>query len=106
MLSSPFWLGRIAERTAYVITSRRVLIIKGGFRGSSTVRSYEPARLNDIRRVQKSDGTGDLIFERTWRSDGDGGRRGADHGFIAIRDVQSVENLIRDLAAAPPLRNS
>ena len=97
LLSSPYWMRRKARRTAYVITDKRALILAGGSWRSTTVRSIEPYRLGDIRRVQNADGTGDLIFERTWASDGDGGRQSTDHGFLATRDVRSVESLVREL---------
>lgn len=97
LLSSPYWMRRKARRTAYVITDKRALILAGGSWRSTTVRSFEPYRLGDIRRVQNADGTGDLIFERTWAGDGDGGRQSTDHGFLAIRDARNVETLVRDL---------
>jgi hypothetical protein len=97
LLSSPYWMRRKARRTAYVITDKRALILAGGSWRSTTVRSFEPYRLGDIRRVQNADGSGDLIFERTWASDGDGGRQSTDHGFLAVRDARNVETLVRDL---------
>lgn len=98
MLSSPLWMRRKARRTAYVITDRRALIFDAGAWRSTTVRSFEPHRLGDIRRVQHADGSGDLIFERTWANDGEGGQRSTDHGFLAIMDVKDVEGKIRELA--------
>lgn len=100
MLSSPYWMRRKARRTAYVITDQRAIILAGGAFGSITIRSFEPDRLKDIRRVQKPDGTGDLIFERTWASDGDGGKQSTDHGFLAISDVRNIEGMITRLTHA------
>jgi hypothetical protein len=97
MLSSPYWMLRKARRTAYVITDQRAIVLAGGAFGSTTIRSFDPDRLNDIRRVQKPDGTGDLIFERTWASDGDAGRQSTDHGFLAIAGVRDVEGFITRL---------
>jgi hypothetical protein len=102
MLSAPYWARRKAQRTAYVITDRRALILAGGAWKSTTVRSFEPYRLADLRRVQYPDGTGDLIFERTWKRDSDGDRQSADHGFLAIREVKAVEGFVRQLANASP----
>lgn len=97
LLSSPWWMRRKARRTAYLITDRRALVLAGGPGRSMTIRSFEPHRLGDIRRVQNSDGSGDLVFERTWASDGDGGRQSTDHGFLAIHEVRYVETLVRQL---------
>jgi hypothetical protein len=104
MLSSPYWMRRQARHTAYVVTNERALILDGGWRGSVTIRSFEPDRLKDIRRVQNPDGSGDLIFERTWASAGDGGRRSTDQGFFAIHQVKTVESLIQQMTRAPRTR--
>ena len=101
MLSSPYWIVRKARKTAYIITDRRAIVLAGGLRGSTTIRSFEPDRLKDIRRVQKADGSGDLIFERTWTCD-EAGRQSSstDHGFLAIADVRSIEQTISRLTQA------
>lgn len=95
MLSSPFWAMLKAKRTAYVITTTRAIIFDGGF--STTIRSFDPDRLTDLRRKQRPDGSGDLIFERSLSYDSDGDRRTTDHGFLAISDVKAVEDMIRQL---------
>ena len=100
MLSSPYWMLRKARRTAYVITDQRAIVLAGGVFGSNTIRSFDPDRLKDIRRVQKADGSGDLIFERTWASDSDGGKQSTDHGFLAISGVREVEAMITQLTHA------
>ncbi len=105
MLSTPYWMRRKARRTAYVVTDQRALILDGSSWRSTTVRSFEPHRLGDIRRIQNPDGSGDLIFERTWASDNDGGRQSTDHGFLAIQDVKTVETLIRELTYSATTRN-
>ena len=106
LLSSPYWLHRKARRTAYVITDRRAVIFDPGFGRSSTIRSFEPDRLHDLRRVQNSDGTGDLVFERQWRTDGEGSRQSTDIGFLAIPNVQEVEGYVRTLAATASVQRA
>ena len=96
MLSSPFWMMRKARKTAYILTNARAIIFDGGF--STTIRSFAPERLTDLRRKQRSDGSGDLIFERKLSYDSDGDRQTSDHGFLAISDVKAVEDLVRQLA--------
>lgn len=96
MLSSPYWMMRKAKKTVYVLTTIREIIFDGGV--STTIRSFGPDRLTDLRRKQWNDGSGDLIFERKLSYDSDGGRQTTDHGFLAIRDVKAVEDLVRRLA--------
>lgn len=95
MLSSPFWTMRKARRTAYVLTTARAIIFDGGF--STTIRSFGPDRLTDLRRKQRADGSGDVIFERKLSYDSDGDRQSTDHGFLAIADVKGVEDMVRQL---------
>ncbi len=95
MLSAPYWMTRKAKSTAYVLTTARAIVFDGGF--STTIRSFYPDRLTDLRRTQRADGSGDLIFEKTLSYDGEGGRRTTDNGFLAIADVKSVEDLVRHL---------
>lgn len=96
MLGSPFWMMRKARKTAYVLTNNRVIIFDGG--RSTTIRSFGPDRLTDLRRKQRTDGSGDLIFERKVSYDSDGDRQTTDHGFLAIPDVKMVEDMVRQLA--------
>lgn len=98
MLSSPYWARRRARRSAYVLTDRRAIVFTAGWRGSITVRSFEPERLNDLRRKQHPDGSGDLVFAQDIRRDSDGDRLATDVGFLAVREVKSVEEMVRALA--------
>jgi hypothetical protein len=97
MLSSPCWVRRKARRSAYVLTDRRAILLTAGWRGSVTVRSFEPERLTDLRRKQYADGSGDLVFAQDIRRDSDGDRHSANVGFLAIREVKAVEELVRAL---------
>ena len=106
MLSCPFLKRREARRTAYVITDQRALIFAAvGWRGNA-MRSFEPERLKDLNRVQHSDGSGDIIFDRQWTPDSDGGKLSSDIGFIAIADVKTVEDHLRALVARKNPRNT
>jgi hypothetical protein len=100
MISSPYWVIRKGRRTAYAVTDRRAIIFDGGWWSSTTILSFEPSRLHDIRRIQHADGSGDLIFERTWKKDSDGDVQSTDHGFLAIADVKEVELLVQQLREA------
>ncbi len=99
MLSSPYWVRRGARRTAYVITDRRAILFQGGWRGSMTVRSFEPSALQgDLHRKQHSDGSGDLIFTQEFQRGSKGREYTTNIGFMAVRDVKGVEEKIRALA--------
>lgn len=102
MLTAPYWMACKARRTAYVLTDRRAILLDGGF--STTIRSFGPERLRDLRRIQRSDASGDLVFERTHHHDSDGGRCTTDHGFLAIPDVKAIEDLVRQLAESEASR--
>lgn len=97
MLSSPYWARRAARRSIYVLTDRRAIIIRGSWRGSVTVRSFERERLTDLQRKQHADGAGDLIFTQDIRSVSDGGRQMTPVGFLAVHDVKNVEDAVRAL---------
>ena len=92
---------RKARRTVYAITNQRAIVFDAGVWRGMTIQSFGPDRLNDLRRVQHSDGTGDLIFQRVWRSDGDGGSRSMSVGFLAIAEVKRIEDLIRTHVVQP-----
>jgi len=101
MLSSPFWLRRRARRTYYVLSTDRAIVFMGGFMGSlaTSVRSFYPDQLNNLRRTQKSDGSGNLIFtvDVSRSSEGQGT---TDVGFISVAEVKAVEDAVRDLVEA------
>jgi hypothetical protein len=99
MLTSPYWARRRATRVAYVVTDRRAIILQGGWRGSMSIRSFEPAALTDLNRTQHADGSGDLVFTHDFRRGSKGRTYTTDVGFIGVRDVRSVEEHVRALAA-------
>ncbi len=97
MLSAPLWMLRKSRRTVYVVTDRRAIIFDGGLH-STTIRSYwAAAHLGDLRRNQRDDGFGDLIFDRRVSHDSDGKAQQTDVGFFAIPEVKAVENLVRGI---------
>jgi hypothetical protein len=98
MLSSPLWMAWKAKKTAYVLTDRRALIFDGCW--SAHVRSFAPDRLLDLRRTQRKDGSGDLIFEKKLSYDSEGSKQSTDIGFLAIPNVKDVEERVRLIAAA------
>lgn len=98
LLSSPYWMRRKAQRVAYVLTDRRAIIFEGGWRRSFSVRSFEPSALDELHRKQFNDGSGDLVFARDIRRGSKGRQYNVDVGFLGVRDVKSVEEMVRALA--------
>jgi hypothetical protein len=104
MLSAPVWAWRGARRTLYAVTDRRAVVFTAsGFRGIS-VRTFAPAALADVRRTERPDGSGDLVFSRTTTVDSDGDRSTTDAGFLNVADVRGAEGAVRALTARPTVR--
>ncbi len=99
MLSSPFWLRRRAKRTCYALTDRRAILWEAGWFGSFEVRSYGPAELQKIRRVEYPDRGGDLVFEEVITigrdTDGDRTTNVKRRGFMGIDQVREIEEMLR-----------
>lgn len=81
-----------------MLTNQRAIVFDGGFL-ETTIRSFEPERLSELRRIQWPDGSGDLIFDREYLTDHDGGYRTTDYGFLSIQDVKEIEGKVRELAS-------
>ena len=96
MFSAPFWMARKARRTCYALTDRRAIIWTPGLFGGVNVRSFAPRDLGRISRFERADGSGNLIFdEYSARNGQNGGSRTVSVGFMGIRDVRAVEDLLR-----------
>lgn len=133
MLSRPFTakkkLKQLASRTAYVVTDRRAIIIDGGFckygliagmmppfsrllskfNDSVEIRSFESEQLKNIKRVQRADGTGDIVFQELQElvSCGDNSSprmMTRQIGFLNINNPADVERLIREIDIEEPPR--
>ncbi len=104
LVSSPLWMHRKGSQTVYAVTNKRLLIITGG--GSRSVQSFDDSSIGNIERVERSNGSGDIVFAQkvsNYRdSDGDSRTRIERIGFFGIPDVRSVEKLVRDVARQFP----
>ena len=98
LFTSPFWLLRSARRTVYVVTDRRAIVICGGWRNGVSVRSFEPEKLTDLRRDQRADGSGDLVFGQDEQVGSKGRRYKVDYGFLAVANAREAEEYVRALA--------
>lgn len=95
LLLAPVWFVWRGMGTIYAITNRRVIIAEPLLIPGLSVRSFPPAALTRMVRNQRSDGSGDLIFEEVRRirlRD----RRFVRRGFIAVTDVRRVETILRE----------
>jgi hypothetical protein len=98
LVASPVWLRRRARNTFYALTDRRAIVWEPGWRGSFTVRNYTGAGLGHMARTERSDGSGDLVFEEFTtvnRSSNGTSSSTTRRGFLAIDKVREVEDLVR-----------
>jgi hypothetical protein len=94
-----------AERTVYVVTDRRALIIRPRL-GGKTVQSYN--RIGQIERRERGGGSGDLLFASETEARGRAAHRVRTRkiGFIGIANVREVERLLLESmdSAGTPMR--
>ena len=91
----PFLVYRRATRTVYALTNRRAIIWDAGLGSNIHVRTFDADRLGSTSRRERSDGTGDLIFEETVAPVKGDPRHVIRFGFFAINHVHEVQNLLR-----------
>ena len=97
MMTSPYWMKRAAKKTAYILTSERAIIIKGGMR--MNIRSFLPDSLGDLERSQDDEGCGDIVFGKDISRGSKGSTHIQPYGFLGIADVKEVEKIVRALAS-------
>ncbi|HUW57484.1 MAG TPA: hypothetical protein VMZ92_12675 [Planctomycetota bacterium] len=103
LLSSPLRAVRKARRTLYVVTNRRAITFYRGI-FSTSIRSFGPEQLIDLRRDEKENGSGDITLMSALK---DLGRTEAKRhrafgyapGFYGIENVKQVEAMLKDVAA-------
>jgi hypothetical protein len=122
MFCIPFWMKRrlrqAAARTVYVITDRRAILFDGGYAGDrglgamaagwlarwlkgTQIRSFGPDQLKELQRIQREDGSGDIILQTSTTRDAQGNLYPVRVGFLSIPDVKSVEDMLKRLAGQP-----
>ena len=107
MLSAPIWMRRAARRSVYAVTDRRAIIWRAkAFGDEIEVRSFRPSELGELTRVERADGSGDLVFREivNTRHDNDIDRRTIRTriGFIGVDRVREVEDLLRKTLIREP----
>jgi|BioPla2DNA2_1021312.scaffolds.fasta_scaffold14930_3 hypothetical protein len=92
MLFIPFIKRIELKKTVYLVTNQRLIIYIYGWK--TKVKSFQPSQIRNVERHQKADGFGNLIFAKEVFYDSDGDRRTSKIGFMGIKDVKQVEDLI------------
>ncbi len=94
LFCTPFINKNAEKRTIYIITNQRAIIYKYGRK--IKVKSFLPEQMVNIERCQRKNGTGDIIFFNKVTYDSDGDRRTTKVGFIGVRDVKRVEEILNN----------
>ncbi|KNY26494.1 hypothetical protein [Pseudobacteroides cellulosolvens] len=92
MLCTPFINKNAEKRTIYIVTNQRAIIYKYGRK--IKVKSFFPNQVANIERYQNKNGTGNIIFSSEVIYNSDGERSTNQVGFIGIKDVKKVEDII------------
>jgi hypothetical protein len=90
------------RRTCYALTNRRAIVWRPaqGTKGLE-VRSFWPADLNIVYRIDRGDGEGDVVFHEVTIAVG-AKPQAIRQGFLGIRHVRHVEGLLRQTLLQPP----
>lgn len=105
MLSTPLWAWRQAAHTCYALTDQRAILWEGRWYSGAEVRSYGPPDLTRLVRIERSDGSGDLVFEELLSLTYNKGRMAnttSQRGFLNIAHVRGVESLLRRALLGEP----
>jgi hypothetical protein len=94
-LGAPFIAHQNARKTLYAVTGKRLLIVRLG--RSPVAESFVLPELPFLECREGKEGTGDLVFSSRESSDSEGGTRVVEIGFLGVRDVRTVERLVRSL---------
>ncbi len=94
-LVAPIWMYRSAKNTAYGISDRRVLIVTQSW--SRKVQSFCPKDVSEIQRIERNDGSGDLILGRQITTQSESTPNFGMFRLAGIKNVRTVEKLLREL---------
>ena len=94
-LFSPVLAAIGASNTVYGITDSRLLIVKSFI--STSVRTYRREDIRDLERIERANGTGDLVFGRTASYRADGQRYVTETRLVGIPEVRKVEQFLLEI---------
>ena len=89
----PYWFAQYLKKIAYAVTDRRIIVVVGG--PNRTVRSFTEINIDDVKAMQRPDGSGDLVFARPTQVDAQTLPILRITRFMAIPDVRDVERLVQ-----------
>ena len=92
-LLTPFVRLWLLRHTFYVITNQRALIAGVG------EESWPLCRRMVASNFQRKDGSGNLVFALRWEDGPKGMGRTVEHGFMNLRDVRMVEEILEKAIA-------
>ena len=92
-LLTPFVRLWLLRHTFYVITNQRALIAGAG------KESWPLSRRMVASNFQRKDGSGNLVFASRWEDGPKGMGRTVEHGFMNLRDVRMVEEILEKAIA-------
>ena len=90
---TPFVRLWLLHNTFYVITNCRALIVGSG------ADSWPLSRRMVASNFQRKDGSGNLVFATRWEDGPKGMGRTAEHGFMNLRDVRLIEEILEKAIA-------
>jgi hypothetical protein len=94
-----FYDAAMRKRTWYALTDQRLIILKGYF--STSVSSFDHASLTNLNLVERTDGTGDILFGTPFAASplqdvpGSRSRRAQVPGFYDLSGARNIYNEIR-----------
>src|SRR5947209_6334372 len=65
LIASPAWLRAMARRTIYALTDRRAIVWQPSWFGRVVVQSFTAAGLGQMTRLERPDGSGNLVFQNS-----------------------------------------
>ena len=89
----PFLAYRRANRTVYAITDRRCLIITAGDR--TYVDAYGEEDIGSVKRIERRNGTGDLVFTASASGAAKDASRVRKAVFYGIPEIRQAEETAR-----------
>ena len=92
-LLTPFVRLWLLRHTFYVITNQRALIAGAG------KESWPLSRRMVASNFQRKDGSGNLVFATRWEDGPKGMGRTVEYGFMNLRDVRMVEEILEKAIA-------
>lgn len=94
---APLWAYLKAQKTAYAITDKRVLVITNG--RTRTIKSCTPADIVSVDHCERDSGTGDVIIRTTGAIQNRNSVSQVTVGLLGVSNVKDVARLVLNLHA-------